>query len=146
MISKDKWVWMPHAAHLIVGSRCRFHLATVVGPYLVSTVGEYMPDSQVREILASSRGITLNGRGDEREADFMKKHGFEEIGCDRKYETMVFRAVKSSHGCCPFEMRDASDLDFEGYNDPADAYKGHLKMCEKWAKTRLKTSTPRKGR
>jgi hypothetical protein len=26
----DRWVWMPHAGHLIVGNQCRFHLATFV--------------------------------------------------------------------------------------------------------------------
>jgi hypothetical protein len=26
-MTKDQWVWMPHAAHLCVGNECRFHLA-----------------------------------------------------------------------------------------------------------------------
>ena len=29
-IKKDKWIWMPHAGHLIVGNDCRFHLNTKV--------------------------------------------------------------------------------------------------------------------
>jgi len=59
--SKGKWIWMPHAGHLIVSSDCRFHLNTYVGGYIVSTVGEYFPDEGVREIFAESRGVNLEG-------------------------------------------------------------------------------------
>src|SRR5919106_127620 len=44
--------WFGHAAHFICGRWCRFHLATQVGDYLVSTVGEYWPEHDVREIHA----------------------------------------------------------------------------------------------
>ena len=130
----DRWVWMPHAAHLIVGNQCRFHLATFVGKHIVWTVGEYLPDSTVREILADSRGIKLKGRGDAREADFLQKHGFETVGCDRKYESMVFPAKRSGDGCCPYTASDWGELDMRGYNDAGDAMRGHMEMCVKWAK------------
>ena len=140
MADTSKWVWMPHAAHLIVGNDCRFHLATFVGNYVVSTVGEYLPDSAVREILADSRGVKLEGRGDVRRADWLNKIGYEEIGCDRTYETMVFKAepseVKdSAWQCCPWQA-DVSDgeKDFRGYNTASAAYNGHLELCEKWSK------------
>lgn len=131
----ETWIWMPHPAHLIVSHDCRFHLATVVGDVIVSTVGEYFPDSETREILANCRGIKLQGRGDERRHDYMKKIGYEEIGCGRKYETMVFKAVpgKAENACCPFTQRDGRDLDSDGYNDASAAYAGHLAMCKKWA-------------
>lgn len=131
---RKEWVWMPHAAHLIVGRDCRFHLATVVNGYLISTVGEYLPDSQVREIMAQSRKVSLEGKGDERLADFMRKVGYEEIGFGRKYETMVFRSSRrpDKSSCCPYTAADWSEIDFEGYNKPEDAYSGHLKMCRKW--------------
>lgn len=115
MISKDKWVWMPHAGHFICGSRCLFKLNTRVGKYIISTVGEL-------------RDIRNN-----------EDIGFEEIGCDRKYETMVFKATKAKDKCCPYRMKKPSALDFEGYNDPGKAYKGHLKMCLKWAKKQSTT-------
>jgi len=132
MKTREMWVWMPHPGHLIVGQDCRFHLCTFVGGWLVSTVGEYLPDAPVREILASSRGIQLQGRGDERLADYMKRLGFEDIGAGRKYETMVFPAKKSDTPCCLYTYSEPQEVDFNGYNDAKSAYEGHLAMCEKW--------------
>ena len=135
MIPKDEWIWMPHPAHLIVAHDCRFHLATKVGKYIVSTVGEYFPDSDVREIIAQSRGIELKGIGDERRSDCLKKIGYVEIGYGRRYETMVFTAKKNpkSGGCCPWIVRNHTELECEGYNDPGEAYLGHLQMCEMYS-------------
>jgi len=133
-MKKENWIWMPHAGHLIVGNDCRFVLNTYVGGYIVSTVGEYLPDFPVREIFAESKKITLEGRGDARRADYMKKIGYEEIGCDRLYETMVFKAMKTKDGCCPWRIASGENQDMEGYNDPEEARKGHLKMCNKWSK------------
>ena len=133
MTSKAEWTWMPHAGHFICGSDCRFHLNTCVGHYIVSTVGEYLPDEGVREILAENRGVKIEGRGDYRRADYMKKIGFEEIGLNRKYETMVFPAKYVPGECCDYSPADFSELDMNGYNDAAEAYKGHLAMCEKWS-------------
>ena len=133
-MKKDKWIWMPHPGHFICSFDCRFHLSTYVGKYIVSTVGEYFPCDGTREIIAKSRGIELKVRGDERKYDFLNKIGYEEIGCDRKYETMVFEAYKDTKNkCCPYRM-SGSEKDFAGYNDPTDAFKGHMKLCLKWSK------------
>lgn len=105
-MNKAEWVWMPHAAHLIVGQDCRFHLATKVGDYVISTVGEWRPDGSDK---------------------------FMEIGLDRMYETMVFDAIPHDEGCCPFRQAGGNNLDYDGYNDAGDAYRGHMAMCEKWA-------------
>jgi hypothetical protein len=143
-VKRDKWVWMPHAGHLIVSNQCRFHLNTYVGKYIVSTVGEYVPDAPVREIEMQCRGKTLVGKGDARLADWFKKNnGFEEIGCGRKYETMVFKAKKSNNSCCPWEASDFSEIDMEGYNTPEEAYVGHLKMCKKYSKKKFFHDTAR---
>ena len=131
-MKKENWIWMPHPGHFICSRDCKFFLNTYVGKYIVSTVGEYLPDSQSREILAKSRGIILEGRGDERLADFMEKIGYEEIGCDRKYETMVFPAKKSEHKCCPYEASNYEAIDFDAYNTAKDAFRGHYKICQKW--------------
>jgi hypothetical protein len=64
--------------------------------------------------------------------------GYTDIGFDRKYETMVFNAIsakdKDSEGqlCCPYRTESGDNLDFASYNDPVDAYRGHLEMCKKW--------------
>lgn len=136
-MTKEKWIWMPHAGHLIVGNDCRFHLNTFVGKYIVSTVGEYWPDSRVREITAKVRDIEIQGIGDCFDRNYMGKIGFEEIGLGRQYETMVFRAIRQKGKeaqCCPWLQSSGSDVDFAGYNDPVSAFKGHLRLCTKWSK------------
>lgn len=134
MIERSKWIWMPHPAHFICANDCRFFLSTRIGKYIVSTVGEYFPDAPVREIFAESRGVTLEGMGDARRADYAKKVGFEEIGCGRHYETMVFKSRKSRRKCCPYEITSGLNIDFDGYINSESAYKGHLKMCLRWSK------------
>jgi hypothetical protein len=132
-MKKENWVWMPHPGHLIVGNECRFHLNTYVGGFIVSTVGEYFPDAPVRELLAESQGIKLEGVGDARRADYMKKVGYQEIGFERTYETMVFKAMRSADSCCPWRQESGMNLDMEGYTNAGDATKGHLRLCRKWA-------------
>jgi len=135
MITKDKWIWMPHPAHFICAEDCKFFLATKIGKYIVSTVGEYFPDAPIREIFAESRKIKLEGMGDARRADYMKKIGFEKIGFGRLYETMVFIARKSPEcNVCPFVIASSSYVDFYGYKTPEEAYKGHMKLCNKYSK------------
>lgn len=126
---------MPHPAHLCVADRCQFHLATYVGQYIVSTVGEYWPERAVREIhaqvhdpewLAKHRQcLDFDGR-------YRAHFGFEEIGGGRTYETMVFKASGSPRACCPFIVTGA-EHDFAGYNDAATAREGHMALCLKWS-------------
>ena len=134
---RNSWQWFGDPGHLIVARDCRFHLCTKVGPWLVSTVGKYLPDAPVREILAESRGITLEGKGDARLADYMRKVGYEEIGLERLYETMVFRAGEpcDAEGChCGLPAISGEELDFSAYNEAGAATSGHMRMCEKWAR------------
>ena len=121
-------IYMPHPGHFICAKNCRFFLNTYINGYIVSTVGEMVPDSIVRAIYRKSRGRETTLQGDAEEREF----GFEEIGCDRLYETMVFKAKKSKHRCCPWEMCGGDNLDFNGYNNAVKAYRGHLKMVNKY--------------
>ena len=137
-MTKDKWIWMPHAGHFICGDRCRFHLSTYVGKYIVSTIGEMWSERGPREIHAGvydPQWLEENKhlKGDVFDSAYMKKFGYEEIGAGRKYETMVFKAKKTTDKCCPWQMVSGNDLDADGYNDAGEAYKGHLKMCKKWS-------------
>ena len=140
-IKESDWKWFGHAAHFICGQWCRFHLATVVGKYLISTVGEYWPERQAREIFAECRNpvwLAENRhlKGDNFDRAYMKKFGFEEIGLNRKYETMVFKAGKicDSKEChCGLPAIDSDNLDFQGYNTAGDAAKGHFEMCREWS-------------
>lgn len=108
-MKKENWIWMPHPAHFIASSSCRFVLATYVGKYIVSTVGEYVPKHRQNE-------------------------GFEDIGANRKYETMVFKAEKSEDKCCPYRIIVQDEVDFEPYNEAGDARRGHMRLCNKWTK------------
>jgi hypothetical protein len=134
-VSREQWEWFGNAGHFICARNCQFHLTTKVGRFLVSTVGEYMPEESVREILARSRGITLVGRGDERLASYQSQLGFEEIGYGRTYETMVFAIGDETCPCgCGLPVPvDYSELTAEGYRDAKTATQGHYAPCERAA-------------
>jgi hypothetical protein len=131
-MSRQDWIWQPHAGHFIGGRDCKFFLNTYVNGYIVSTVGEYFPDSRIREIYAMSRGVKVEGKGDSWDNDYLKKVGYEEIGCNRKYETMVFKAHRVDKSCCQYRVDSFDDIDFCGYNDAEEARIGHYSMCEKY--------------
>ncbi len=116
MIQESKWRWYGNAGHLCVGEYCRFHLTTRVGEFLVSTVGDYFPDSKVAEICKHP------------------KDNPQEIGCGRLFETMVFLTTGPCPCGCGMPAIDAAELDFSGYNDRKAANEGHLRMCREWAK------------
>ena len=142
-MNKANWVWMPHHGHLIIGYACRFHLNTYVGGYIVSTVGEWWPERSSREIHArvyDPEWLAENQHllGDTFDHAYMKKFGFEEIGVGRTYETMVFKATKDTENiCCPWKMDRSPYVEMDGYTTAADAYQGHLKLCEKYSKVRI---------
>lgn len=134
----DKWIYMPHPGHFICSKDCRFFLNTYVGKYIVSTVGEMWPERAVREIHAQVHDFKwLNEnkhlKGDYFDSAYMNRFGYEQIGCDRLYETMVFKAKKSDHKCCPWVQINGDSIDFNGYNKPEDALKGHIELCKKWS-------------
>ena len=138
-MKKEKWIWMPHAGHFICGARCEFKLNTYVGKYIVSTVGELWNERAVREIHAKvhdpkwlSKNIIL--KGDNFDDAYMKEFGFEDIGYNRKFETMVFKAKKSKYKCCPYGIIVLKEMEMDCYNDEVLAFKGHMKLCEKWSK------------
>lgn len=113
-------------------------MATVIGPWLVSTVGEWLPEESSREIHANIRGIELEGMGDARRSDFLNKCDWMDVGCGRKYETMVFavgetRCVDPDCECGLPVVTDWSEQDSDGYNQCGAATRGHYAMCEKWA-------------
>lgn len=130
------WKWFGDPGHFICARDCEFHLCTQVGEYLISTVGKYFPDSNVRDILAESRKVELEGIGDDRRYDYMKKIGYEEIGFGRKFETMVFKfeGICKAKDCnCGLPVIIPAELDSAAYNDSGAANKGHFEMCIKWA-------------
>jgi hypothetical protein len=113
-----------------------------VGKYLISTVGQYWPDRVVREIHAQVHDLkwleaNKSKRGDDFDNAYFKRFGYEEIGYEISYETMVFKAGKrcDSKECgCGLPTISGSELDFLGYNTASAATKGHMELCLKWAK------------
>ena len=80
--------YMPHAAHFRGAEQCRFHLATFVGDengsgFIVSSVGDWFPDSRRRE-----------------------------IGFRRFYETFIFDALRTDTcAACRYEVCSGLELD-----------------------------------
>ena len=123
MVPKSDWEWFGIAGHFICGRWCRFHLTTVVGEYLVSTVGEYVHPRHSLSEQKDAEWLEVNWPG-------------EDIGLNRKYETMVFKAGKrcTSPNCgCGLPEIDGSELAMEGYNRPDKAAEGHLRLCEEFS-------------
>jgi len=134
MIDPKDWKWFGNAAHFICGPWCRFHLATLIGDTLVSTVGQYWPEREVRAIRAKTQGVTINGQGDAWDADYMEKFGFMEIGYKRTFETMAFK-VKPGKVCTAEECRCGmpeiipNEIEFAGYDTAGEATQGHMEIC-----------------
>ena len=138
---KENWIFMPHAGHFICGDKCRFHLNTYVGKYIVSTVGELWLERGSREIHAQvydPKWLVENKhlKGDEFDNAYFKRFGFEQLGAGKEslYETMVFKARKSKNKCCPYEIIVEECVDSKRYGKNEEAVKGHMKLCLKWSK------------
>lgn len=137
--------WFGNAGHFICSHWCRFHLTTQVGPWLVSTVGEYWPERPAREMHArvyDAAWLAENHhlKGDHFDSAYLNRFGFQEIGSGRTYETMVFCAgnpcARTDCGCGLPEI-DGSQLDFRGYTDAGAATRGHMAMLKKWSRKKV---------
>lgn len=114
VVAVDKWIWLGNACHLAWHRDCEYHLATVVGDVIVSTIGEYCPVKDGKKIWEP-----------------------EEVGLDRMYETMVFRVNRNTTCKCGCDMPQIlycgdDELDFRGYNNAKEAGDGHMAMCRRY--------------
>ena len=50
MINQEEWIWIGLPGHFVGGMDCKFHLCTVIGNVMVSTVGDYRPSGERLEI------------------------------------------------------------------------------------------------
>lgn len=101
--NKHRRIYMPHPGHFICANNCGFMINTYVNGVIVSTVGELK--------YANDRD---NGP-------------FRPLGVDPDslYESMVFRAVKSGHECCPWEIVPGQGLKQRRYKTAREAMTGH---------------------
>jgi len=130
-IPREKWEWYGSPAHHICGQWCRFHLATKVGDYLISTIGEYVHPRH-------------SGGSEQGEAEWLKENWpGEDIGYGRKYETRVFKLGNKTCpcGCGLPRPLDWCEIDSKGYNDAASAREGHLVLCEKYSKKNIRSQS-----
>lgn len=122
---RAEWEWFGRPGHFICARWCRFHLTTLVGPWLVSTVGAFVHPRH-------SQG------SEQKEAQWLAKNWpGEDIGVGRKFETMVFRAGEpcAENDChCELPRIDGRELEAKGYQTFAEAQRGHVAMCERWAR------------
>jgi hypothetical protein len=110
--------WYGYPGHFIGAERCLFHLTSTVGPWLISTVGDYRP-----------------GREEERAAIG---------GEDSHFETRVFRAGDpcDGPGCgCGLPDADGPELECRRYDTAGEAQAGHLALIEEW-RHRTEEPTP----
>lgn len=125
-IPPSEWEWFGSAAHFIYGRWCRFHMATKVGPWLVSTVGEFVHPAD-------------SGASEQTEAAWLEKnYPGRDIGPNRKYETMVFLAgepcAAKDCGCGLPTLANATERAVGCYMTAKEATEGHRALCAEWAK------------
>lgn len=122
-IPESEWQWIGTASHFSCGRWCRYHLATIVGDVLVSTVGEfvYLTDSGTSEP-QEDRWLRENWPG-------------REIGSGRKYETMAFR-ICGAVDDDPYDdvpSYDPTELALWAANDRRTAQRNHMEACRTYA-------------
>jgi len=105
---KSTWVWYGYAGHLCVGRRCAYHLCTRVGGFLISTVGDYIPDG----------------------SDKMKKIG---AGPEAFFETFVFHCDGEDKNGDPI-IPSWSEIDSRRYARSIDAERGHRDICDEYSR------------
>lgn len=96
-----------YPAHFIAANYCKFRRATVVGRYIVSSVGDYRPHG-------------LDGVQ-------------ETIGSDRTFETMVFRrGPVCDCGCGEPRINSGQEIDFAPAKSAPECAKNHERLCRKY--------------
>ena len=111
-IPRAQWEWFGYPGHFIEADRCLFRLCTVVGKYLISTVGD-------KHDIGTGERVPICSY----------QSGF--------FETYVFQAGPRCDtpecGCGQPEI-DGHNIDGERCATAGEAQALHLKYCEKYAR------------
>jgi len=107
MIPISEWKWSGRAGHFICSDRCRYHLTTIVGDYIISTVGD---------LHYTHREDTVT------------------VGYNSFYETMVFETGELSE--CGCYTHGSGEIEVRSYGKVkcSELDQGHFNMCIKYAK------------
>ena len=118
-MARSEWKWYGNAGHFCLGHECRFHLATEIEGYMISTVGEL-----VRSMFFHSSG------------------GYQEIGAGRLYETAVFELddpvqrcnAKICGGCGRPNPSNWNPIELVEANTAKEATDNHYMLCKNYDK------------
>jgi len=116
LASEAGWKWYGYGGHFIGSKSCAFHLATRIGNFLVSTVGDYRPRGGERETLGASP--------------------------DSFFETYVFECDGDTEDGDP-NIQSWSEIDGERYSQSILAERGHYNFCWKYSAILRATGDPR---
>jgi len=109
MIPYEGWYWCGGAHHFIAAGNCRFHLATRIGKFRVSTVGDYYP---------------AGGR---------ERQPMSSLVPNAFFETMVFEVADTPGDPCGEVLDWSGECDRFFWSTVDEANRGHLRVCGKWA-------------
>lgn len=109
MIPESEWIWMGHAAHFIGAGECLFQLATRVGDFIISSVGDWRP------------------KGNQTPC--------EPLGLERWsfYETYVFPASDYEQPCGCWDLGSLAEIEGKRFKTGREAQDAHRTMCYKYA-------------
>lgn len=155
-IPESRWEWYGQPAHFKFSFNCHFHMATVVGEWIISTVGQYLPPESEWKFNADQRGPRVwrainQLSGTARVRAYLHLVGFEHVGVeqDEVYETMAFWLGKkpqrcSMPGCHCGVPGPASWCEVlrVGSATPAQARTAHMHACELAATGQLHPPPP----
>ena len=111
-MSKSKWEWFGYPGHFICADDCRFRLFTLVGDYLISTVGDlhFEQEPNKRQTLGA--------------------------GENSFFETCVFKAgprcVAKDCDCGQPTLESASGIDGIRCATAGEAQASHMRFCMKY--------------
>lgn len=107
-MNQNNWKWFGFPGHFCLRDECRFHLTTLVGPYLVSTLGAMIKRENPTEMVALASSP------------------------DCFFETIVFFAREEQCECGCGLPDIGNEIDSERYKTAENATKGHMKLCTKY--------------
>ena len=109
-IPESQWEWNGYASHFICAERCLFRMSTVVGDFIISSVGDYRQggsDTPMKPIGAGENAF---------------------------FETYVFaRGKRCACGCGEYRIADGCELDGVRTAKADACRKTHMEYCRRYA-------------
>lgn len=109
----SKWKWYGYPCHFVGGKNCIYHLATKVGEFLISTIGDYYIEDNRQTLRSWEKSF---------------------------YETCIFVCSGEDKNGNPI-IEDWTEIDGRSYETSVEAENEHYEFCKKYSKIPLdKTS------